>query len=428
MIPGRPRARIGAAAKLAAAVLLAAGCGSAAPTGSPPTAPPSAGAPDSASPSATPAATSRVLPGVPTATPSTGDPGIPADTDAAVPAATVWGQVDAVRLPIPLGGGRHFVFANAATPDGRYLIGTRQPDDFQPAGGHGKAGEAVLYGMPGGEVVAMATLSAPNSQVMSASADDRWVAWIEADDQPYFFNWRLRAYDRSTGRVRELARAELDAGQPLKGPLSFVAVSHGIAMWGQGLGGPATPGDMGHAVVRRAALESGAVSTVASSAGWPALSWPWAAWVVFDGDSAHVEVQNLETGASSRLEVRPSLLALDGDSLVYGDSDSAGIWLVDKVGDTGLGRLIARGPDKTAALEWPTLNPRVVAWAQNGTSIVYDRLLDRLVGLPVQNGWSSSTASGPLLVWEEMRPGAPVDQRWSDWVVAADTRSLRTAP
>ena len=57
----------------------------------------------SVSASAAPPATSRVLPGVPTATASASDPGMPADTDAAVPAASVWGQVDAVRLPIPKG-------------------------------------------------------------------------------------------------------------------------------------------------------------------------------------------------------------------------------------------------------------------------------------------------------------------------------------
>ncbi len=398
---------------LALALTLAVGCGTGVPTG-----------PPSATGGPSPSGTGRLLPGLPTPPPPASVVAIPADTEAAVSSATAWGPISVTRLPIGLGGGQHFVFANAATPDGRYLIGTRQPDDFLPEGGHSQPGEVALYGVRDRDVVGMARLESSSSQVLSASADDRWVVWQEADDQPYFVNWRLRVYDRATGRVRELARAPIVGGGLLKGPLSFVSAGRGIALWGQGLGDRVRRGDMRDAVVRRADLASGGITTLASSAGWPSLSWPWAAWVVFDPGAAHVEVRNLETGASSSMGIRPSLLTLDGGSLAYSDESSAGIWLVDSVGGSGPGRLIARGPDKTVALEWPTLNARIVAWAQNGVSIVYDRLQDRLVSLPVASGWSSSTASGPLLVWEEMGSGAPVDQRWSDWIALVDTRSL----
>ena len=60
-----------------------------------------------------------------------------------------------------------------------------------------------------------------------------------------------------------------------------------------------------------------------------------------------------------------------------------------------------RGADNADYLEWPTINSRIVAWAQNGVSVVYDRAERRLVTLPVAYDWASGWAGGPNLVWAE---------------------------
>lgn len=342
--------------------------------------------------------------------------------------AVAWGNVPVRRLPISLGGGQHFVFANAATSDGRYLIGASRQDTAPPDAVHGVPGQAVLYEVASGKVVPMARLAFPSSQVLSAAGDGRWIVWQEANDEPDFYNWRLRAYDRDTGSVREIARATTDAGgAPLPGPLSFVATGHGLAMWGQGVGPRVSAGSMQDAVVRRADLASGSVTTVAVSAGWPALSWPWAAWVVFEGTGGYVHTTNLDTGRTSRLEIRPASLSLSGPNLAYNDAASLSVWLVDRVDVGGPGTMVARSPEGNY-LEWPTINPRIVAWAENGSSTVFDRARVQEVVLPVSSGWSSSTASGPLLVWEETDPSTPVSQGWPDRVAVVDTSVLPARP
>jgi len=48
-----------------------------------------------------------------------------------------------------------------------------------------------------------------------------------------------------------------------------------------------------------------------------------------------------------------------------------------------------------------TLNDRLVAWAQESVTQVWDRTLRRLVILPVRNGQSDSWVGGRTLVWSE---------------------------
>lgn len=342
--------------------------------------------------------------------------------------AVAWGDVPVRRLPISLGGGRHFVFANAATSDGRYLIGASRPDAAQPDSAHTVPGQAVLYEVGSGNVVPMARLAFPSSQILSAAGDGRWVVWQEANDEPDFYNWRLRAYDLETGSVHEIARATTGAGgAPLPGPLSFVATGHGLAMWGQGVGPRVIAGSMQDAVVRQADLASGRVTTVATSAGWPTLSWPWVAWVVFEGGGGYVHAENLNSGWTSRLAIRPASLSLSGASLAYNDAASLSVWLIDRIDGGGTGTMIARSPQGNY-LEWPTINSRIVAWAENGSSDVFDRALGQEVVLPVSYGWSSSTVSGPLLVWEETDPSTPVSQAWPDRAAVLDTSVLPQRP
>ena len=111
--------------------------------------------------------------------------------------------------------------------------------------------------------------------MLSAASDGRWIVWTEADDAPGFLDWRLRAFDLQTHAVRGLARAVEHNGKPIPGPLSDVAVNHGLAVWGQAIGTGVQAGQTANAVVREADLATGEITTLATSAGSPQLSWPW---------------------------------------------------------------------------------------------------------------------------------------------------------
>jgi hypothetical protein len=344
---------------------------------------------------------------------------------AAVPAAEAWGAIAPRHLDDLLPAGRHFVFDNAGTPDGEWLIGTVQPDGFptdtsQPS-------YAVLYGVTTGEVRRMAELASHASQILWAGADERWVVWSEAPDQPNFYDWVVRAYDRRTRTVRELARAATVGGQAVQGPEADPSVSYGLAVWGQATGAGVAPGQLAQAAVRQADLATGAVSTLATSALSPSISLPWVSWFVSTGNgTGYVRASNRETGQTVRVDQVPPTFVLDGASAAYNDPQSLSVWLIDDLA-SGAAREIARGADATDHLEWITLNPRIVAWSQSAATQVYDRAEQRLVSLPLATGRSAVYVCGPLIVWAEQDPAVP-PQGWPDRPVVLDSSTLPVRP
>jgi len=340
-----------------------------------------------------------------------------------VTAAVAWGAAQPQVLRELIAPGRHFVFDDAGTPDGQWLIGIDQPNGFPDD--RSRPSYAVLYGVGTGEVRRMAELASGASQILWAGADDRWVVWSEADDQPNFYDWRIRAYDRQTRAVREVARATTVGGRPVPGPEVDPSVSNGLALWGQAMGAGVQPGQLAHMAVRQADLASGAVSTLATSAGWPSISWPWASWLVSTGDgTGYVHVTNLVTGQEARVDQVPPTFILHGASAAFNDPQSLSVWLIDDLARGVDASEIARGADGTDHLEWITLNDRIVAWSQTSTTEVYDRAERRLVLAPISTGRSAVYVCGPLMVWAETDPGTPISQGWPDRLLVLDTSTL----
>ncbi len=352
------------------------------------------------------------------------------DADLAVTAAQAWGTLATVRLPGSVGSDRHLVLENAATPDGRYLICVDQPNAFVASvPTYRDLSYAVLDEVATGSLRRMAALARPQSQMLSVASDGTWVVWTEADDAPSFFDWRLRAYNLATGQVKEIARAATtQGGQPVQGPLSFVSVSHGLAVWGQTVSPGVDAGGMAAAVVREADLANGQISTLATSAGMPVLSWPWLAWGVSEGSGGFERVTNLETGFVRQLAITPPQFVLDGATAVYNDPQSLSMWLIDDLAANAPAVEIARGANLADHLEWPALNERIIGWTQSLSPIVYDRAEARLVLLPTPNDWSEVSVSGPLLTWEEWDPGSSLYRGWPDWLVVVNTNSLAVEP
>jgi hypothetical protein len=224
---------------------------------------------------------------------------------------------------------------------------------------------------------------------------------------PRFYDWRLMAFDLQTGRIRELARATTSNGAAVPGPYPVPSVSHGLVVWGQAIAPVGSaPADLANAVVREADLATGKISTLATSAGMPAIAWPWLAWGVSSGDTGSMRVTNLETHQVVRIDQSPPTFALSSASAAYNDPDSMSVFLIDDIATQTPARRIATGVDVADHLEWITLNARIVAWAQSTATRVYDRIERRLVDLPMTWGRSAVYVCGPLVVWEDFDPGA----------------------
>jgi hypothetical protein len=89
-----------------------------------------------------------------------------------------------------------------------------------------------------------------------------------------------------------------------------------------------------------------------------------------------------------------------GKSLAY--DDTTAVSLIDDITQDGAhAQLIAKAANEADHLQFVTLNDRLVAWAQESVTPVWDRTLQRLVILPVHNGQSDSWVGGRILVWSE---------------------------
>jgi hypothetical protein len=344
----------------------------------------------------------------------------------ATPSEVAWGSIQTTRLPIGVEADRYFVFSGSGTPDGRFLIGDVIRNHFLDTTSR-RPGDVVLYEVASRKIQKLATMQAPNSQVTSASADEDWVVWMEADDADAY-NWQLFAANRATGKVHQVAKADTKDGNPVPGPLTFVWVSHGSVVWGQGADTGISQGSVGNAVVRRHDLASGTTTTIAKGAGNPTLSWPWVAWEEFPAEAAaRTVVANLDTGWTGALDVAPPSIVLDGQSAAYSTKDLHSIWLLDDVMAPSSATEIARGANVADYLQWPSLNERIVGWVQDDVSVVFDRAEHRLVRLPIAQGWSWGTVAGPNLVWFETDPTHTATDH-PDWAVVADTRSFPVVP
>lgn len=342
--------------------------------------------------------------------------------------ADAWGDVPVHSIATDLGHDRRFSFAGAATSDGEWLIGSSQPKEFSV---EGKVtwgpSDAVLVRVSDGEVRRMAKLTSPLSQLIFAASDGPWVVWMESDDNPYGYDWRLRVYDRDTGTTRELAHAPHKDGAVLEGPWPVPWVSNDLAVWGQAIG-PLTGGDpLRNAVVREEDLRTGKVRTLADHAGLPAISWPWMAWGVDEGSDVYTLVTNVETGQRERLETAFHTLVLLGASAAYNTMDYHVVCLIDNLATGTTARPIVADPDIT--FEWITLNDRAVGFAQQSLytelgkepTQVHDRQLDALVDLPMVVGFSETFAVGPLVVWQT--PTKHWDD-YPDFIRVVDTRDI----
>ncbi len=320
--------------------------------------------------------------------------------------AEAWGDVPIRSMPIDRSGDYELSFMHAATSDGEWLIDENQPRDF----GSGPSW-AVLVRVSDGSVRVMAKLATLRSQILFAASDGPWVVWSEADDEPYFYNWRLMVYNRDTGVAHELARAPHKNGAVLEGPWPVPYVSHDLAVWGQAIGPLIGDDPLKHAVAREADLGTGKLTTLADHAGLPAVSWPWISWEVAEANgTGHIQLTNLESGQQETVDVLSPTFAMQSGVAAYNTLDYQTLCLIHDLAVPGDVRVIMSDP--RADIEFMTLNDRIVAFRNQpdlGESAtlptqVYDRELNALVDLPMTAGFSETVAAGPLVTWYDHVP------------------------
>lgn len=359
----------------------------------------------------------------------------------ALPLASAWGNIPITHLGTDMGDNRVFIFENAASPDGQWLVGVVEPRDF--IANTQRLSYLSLYNVRTRQVARIHALLQPQSQVLGVSIDDHWLAWSEATDQPSFFDWTMFLYNRDTGQITQLARAPHDAtGHAAPGPNTPPVVSKGHVIWSQPLA-PITQGDdasLKNVVVRLEDLATGQITTLATRAAMSTLAWPWAAWgQITSGTEGYITLKNMLTGQELRLQQQPATVVLCGPSLAY--DDTSGVYVNDDVttnagsGVVNPGVSIAAPRNVAEHLEFVTLNNRLVAWSQQiEQPPVWDRLLQRPVLLPTTNGKSDSWVGGRTLVWFEPEPQSQVTQDERNGLTpletlnVIDTTTLPTAP
>lgn len=326
-----------------------------------------------------------------------------------------WGNSLSIYKTAPLVDDTHLFFFRAVTPDARYLVGSILSRVRNELGGASPA-SAALRDVNTQELTVMHRFPKNDTQMISASADDKWVVWTEASENPGFFaEWEIYSYNRQTKDVRVVAQAPRDtegniyAGGPLVAPV----VDHGVAVWTQI---PPTGPDRVHALVMSADLTSGKLSTLTDLGQQATISWPYVAW---EGPSTPVSatmsvrpdtqvfVHNMESGITKALTTthNTSYFALYKGDVVWISEHGDLVYLTD-VNETE-NRLIASVNTTEAdvqegdLLQYPSLNSRLVTWVSYNRVAVWDRAEQKLVNVVTPYKLQgSSMLNGDAYAWQ----------------------------
>jgi len=348
-----------------------------------------------------------------------------------VTAQQAWGNVHIIHLTTDMGNNLVFISEQVASPDGQWLVGSIEPRTFPNV--TNALSSIALYNVHTSRVVRVHTLLNPLSQVLSASIDDHWLVWSEADDNPTFYDWTMFAYNRQTGQVTKLGQAVRVNGQPIAGSYLSPVVSQDEVIWSEPIA-PVVQNDsstLKNNVTYLENLAAGTVTTLATAAIGAYLELPWALWGTYTpSGSGYILFKNLVTGEVRQLQQEPATIVIHGTSAAYDDSNS--VYLIDDFTKTPVtGVQIAAPTDAAPHLEFVTLDDRFVAWrAQTGTPTLYDRIHKRIIRLATYPDFSNASAisdpilEGGLIVWPD-----PVDVLSSNGLQSTtlniiDTRTL----
>jgi hypothetical protein len=321
--------------------------------------------------------------------------------------ATAWGAPPIQRLPTEIDAGHRFVFGDAVTADGAWLIGSIEPRPIFAA--TNEAPVFALYNVESRAILPLHTMRTPRSQLLGAAADSDWVVWSEATDALRNADWTIYAYNLTTQLVTQLAQADRLNGAPIAGTMPYPRMDHGLIVWAQETVSAST--GKPRSTVRTLDITTGAASALGVGVS-PGVSWPWVVWRDESGrdpvrpeepvDSDTLDALNIETRENLRIHGSAQSLALDGHTLAICQTRS-----LDVVNDLTKG---LNAPTTILSVTAPnhlqdvTMSARLIGWTQVGPPEVWDRLLGVFVELPIRNGQSAAWIHGDTLAWLDPEP------------------------
>jgi hypothetical protein len=321
--------------------------------------------------------------------------------------ASAWGATPIQRLPTQVDEGHRFVFGNAVTADGKWLVGSIEPRLIFAATNESPV--IALYNIETGKILRLHTTDTPRSQLLGAAADGDWVVWSEATDVLRNADWTLYAYNVTTKQMTRLAQADRLNGEAIVGTMPYPVMDHGLIVWAQETA--KSPTDQPQSLVRAFDITTGAATTLGVGID-PSISWPLVAWRDESGRdtvrpdvpvaSDTLSVQNLQTREIFRMHGSAESLTLDGNTLAVCQTRS-----LELVSDFTKGLKASTTILSVSApnhLQDVTMSTRLIGWTQVGPAEVWDRLLRVFVALPIRNGQSATWVHGNVLVWLDPEP------------------------
>lgn len=293
-----------------------------------------------------------------------------------------------------------------ATPDARYLVcsvDSRRSNEQ----GRAEPGVLVLFDVQTRQITEIHRAPLRTTAIVTAAADDNWVVWAEAAQEPGFFSdWVLYAYNRASHSMKQIATAPTDKnGAPLVGAMIQVRADHGVAVWSQ----PTVTNQSSGAVtseVHSIDLATGQTRLLTDNGLGPSLSWPYAAWTraenqpssqIQGANKGTIVVRNLVTGSEKALikPDTPSNFALYKGTIVWITADEHEAVLTDV--DETYQKTIARAAEDDR-FEFPYIGERFVVWRSPVSTQAWDLAQQRLITLETKAVWGIFTV-GNALVW-----------------------------
>lgn len=316
---------------------------------------------------------------------------------------SAWGNVAIQHIADTIDANYGWSFTSAITPDGRRALVEIGPTHF--ANPQQLPSFIAIYDFATGNFTRIRQIPDHAGYILTSAADDRYFVWLQTADQNTF-KWTMWLYDLQTQQVQQIGQNSTNAqGQPVSGTYPTPWVSDGHLVWGQRIGAVARP-DVSNDVVKLMDLHTKQTQTIATSAGLPALAWPWLTLLQGDNKGGAVgAIKNLMTGQTLQWQDQdlPYLqsIAIRGHTIAYSmlAGNLTNVKYIDDFTQSTTPVTIIKGQSGDDYVDFVTLNDRVIGWGAAGTSVVqvWDRKLKRLVLLPP--GSKIGTTVFPTLVY-----------------------------
>jgi hypothetical protein len=332
-----------------------------------------------------------------------------------------WGSPAIIRIDTALDAAHRFIFGRAITPDGEWLVGSIEPRLV--FGVTRETPTAVLWNIHTHEIEPLHKMSTIRSQLIGGAANDRWIVWAELQDALRSPDWTILAWNRATGQLTEVARDPQVDGVALSGSPPSPVLQDDTVIWSQP---ERVPGEAGYPLVAHTHnLVTQADATLVAHAYLPQLAGQTLVWLP-DSTAFGAAMSDVSLRQIRGLPGEPAHLALHGQSLALCDDKT--IRIVNDMSTVApLAATISRLtlPRQCGDI---SLSARLLAWEDDPSPVVWDRVLGAMVRLPASAAGGWHWASDAALIWSEPESDAQAKADFAANRFPADTLAIMTPP